>query len=271
MTRTSSSNFTGANSFPKADAATDPFLRQDIQQLAAAVDAHDHTTGKGVVVTTGAGQLPLDVPPTTPSAYDDEFTTGVAGKWTVPLTTAVGTTTSSLSGGWAKIKSSLPSGSVGRGPVGMRQSISAGSFQIMAKLAVLGGGTDARVGLFVARTANTQAHVWGMNRDQNLLVDAIGCASYSESVAWGAYDGYDSSGGGAASGFAVWYRIRYDATLSTLYWDYSTMGLEWVNWGSRASQSQPDRIGFAIYANTAFTFSEAMYAEWFRYLPNATF
>lgn len=53
MSRSTSTNFTGGNSFPKADAATDPFLRQDIQQLAAAVDGHDHTTGKGLAVTGG--------------------------------------------------------------------------------------------------------------------------------------------------------------------------------------------------------------------------
>lgn len=53
MTRTTSTNFTGANSFPKANAADDLFLRADIQDLAAAVDAHNHTMGKGVVISAG--------------------------------------------------------------------------------------------------------------------------------------------------------------------------------------------------------------------------
>jgi hypothetical protein len=54
VTRSTSTNFTGANSFTMADAPDDDFELEDIQQLAAAVDAHDHTTGKGAAVTAGS-------------------------------------------------------------------------------------------------------------------------------------------------------------------------------------------------------------------------
>jgi hypothetical protein len=54
MTRTTATNFTGVNQFPKADAATDLFKKEDVQVLALAVDAHDHTAGKGLPMTAGA-------------------------------------------------------------------------------------------------------------------------------------------------------------------------------------------------------------------------
>lgn len=51
MTRSVSTNF-GApgNSFPMADSGTDPFLKEDIQDLANAVDDHDHSAGRGLAV-----------------------------------------------------------------------------------------------------------------------------------------------------------------------------------------------------------------------------
>jgi hypothetical protein len=42
--------------FPRATAATDLFLKEDVQALAAAMSTHDHSTGKGVVL--GAASIP---------------------------------------------------------------------------------------------------------------------------------------------------------------------------------------------------------------------
>ena len=51
MSRTTSTNYgTPGTSFPKADASTDPFLKEDIQELADAVDDHDHSAGRGLAV-----------------------------------------------------------------------------------------------------------------------------------------------------------------------------------------------------------------------------
>lgn len=51
MTRSVSTNFgTPGTSYPLADAGTDPFLKEDVQDLAAAVDAHDHSAGRGLAV-----------------------------------------------------------------------------------------------------------------------------------------------------------------------------------------------------------------------------
>lgn len=62
MTRTISTNF-GApgTSFPKADAQGDPFLKEDVQDLAAAVDDHDHSAGRGLAVQrVGTGVVDED-------------------------------------------------------------------------------------------------------------------------------------------------------------------------------------------------------------------
>jgi hypothetical protein len=50
MARTVATNFTSTLQFPKATAATDLFKKEDVQTLAEAVDQHDHSAGKGVVV-----------------------------------------------------------------------------------------------------------------------------------------------------------------------------------------------------------------------------
>jgi hypothetical protein len=50
MARTVATNFTSTLQFPKATAATDLFKKEDVQTLAEAVDQHDHSSGKGVVV-----------------------------------------------------------------------------------------------------------------------------------------------------------------------------------------------------------------------------
>jgi hypothetical protein len=52
VARTTSSNYS-TPSFPIASVDADAFDANDVQQLAAAVNGHDHTTGKGVVITTG--------------------------------------------------------------------------------------------------------------------------------------------------------------------------------------------------------------------------
>lgn len=45
-------NYT-APTFSRATAATDSFKKEDVQNLAAAMSAHDHSTGKGLVIAAG--------------------------------------------------------------------------------------------------------------------------------------------------------------------------------------------------------------------------
>ena len=53
MSRSTSSNYSSP-SYPIANAATDAFHKEDVQQLAVALNGHDHTTGKGLGVTVSS-------------------------------------------------------------------------------------------------------------------------------------------------------------------------------------------------------------------------
>lgn len=50
MARTTATNFSGGLQFPYANAPADLFKKEDVQVLAQAVDQHDHSTGKGIVI-----------------------------------------------------------------------------------------------------------------------------------------------------------------------------------------------------------------------------
>lgn len=50
MSRTTAVNFAGGLQFPLANAATDLFKKEDVQTLALAVDGHDHSAGKGLIL-----------------------------------------------------------------------------------------------------------------------------------------------------------------------------------------------------------------------------
>jgi hypothetical protein len=54
MARSNATNFTGPLQFPYATAGTDIFRKEDVQTLAQAVDQHDHSAGKGLIVNTAA-------------------------------------------------------------------------------------------------------------------------------------------------------------------------------------------------------------------------
>jgi hypothetical protein len=51
MARTTATNFSGALQFPYATAGSDIFKKEDVQTLAQAVDQHNHTAGKGLVLS----------------------------------------------------------------------------------------------------------------------------------------------------------------------------------------------------------------------------
>jgi hypothetical protein len=54
MARLTATNFAGGLQFPYATAATDLFKKEDVQTMALAVDQHDHSSGKGLVLPAGA-------------------------------------------------------------------------------------------------------------------------------------------------------------------------------------------------------------------------
>jgi len=65
MARTTATNFSGGLQFPYATAATDLFKKEDVQTLALAVDGHDHSAGKGLVLAASA------IPPITSAMITD--------------------------------------------------------------------------------------------------------------------------------------------------------------------------------------------------------
>src|SRR5215471_7258890 len=54
MTRQNATNFSGTLQFPYANAPTDLFKKEDVQVLALATDQHDHSPGKGLILSPGA-------------------------------------------------------------------------------------------------------------------------------------------------------------------------------------------------------------------------
>jgi hypothetical protein len=65
MSRQNATNFAGALQFPYATAGTDIFKKEDVQTLAQAVDQHDHSAGKGLILPASA------IPPITSAMITD--------------------------------------------------------------------------------------------------------------------------------------------------------------------------------------------------------
>lgn len=212
--------------------------------------------------------LPIDVPPTSPHAKDDEFSApSLNARWTDPITSAA-TNTITFNGSHIVIESSTTGtgSSSKRGAFGIRQIAPSGSFTISAKITDGtgdGGTDDARTGVFVAITGG-KAHVFGRQSSVSRLANAIGVTTYSESTDWSTYDGFDAYDGTNPPGTA-WYRIKWDAAASTLSFYWSTSGVFWQLLTTRTGQSQPDRIGICIYANTANIGADhKLGCDWFR-------
>jgi hypothetical protein len=218
--------------------------------------------------------LPLDVPPASANAADDNFTGdsgessvgSLAGKWTNPL--------SSLSGlgldlqvydGYLFMRPLSSSARL----VGIRQNSPAGSFSVSAKVRMdypYALNTDTAFGIFVARTTGTKMHhagLWHQNGGQDIRV--LGSAGYSETADGGGYDGFVIDVANQFRQDWRWYKIDWNAGTGVMEFFYSADGVRWRSVGTRASQSQPDRIGIAYYSNSA-TIQNTMHGavEWFR-------
>lgn len=218
-------------------------------------------------------QLPLDVPPATPHALNDEFDgTALDVKWTDPATTTRTNTITVTNGALLLEPSDTGTGTVAsRGGYGIRQVAPTGSFSVWAKVVNYrsGGGAragDQRVGVFVADTVGGTANILGMAAASGRYYNANGIAAYSETADWGAVDVLDTYGtwSGAKPPF-VYYRIRWVAASTTLYFDVSTDGYGWVQVTSRGTQVQPTRVGLAIWGNNASIEADGVLAaEFFR-------
>jgi len=213
----------------------------------------------------------LDVLPTSPHSKDDEFSgSSLDAKWTNPIT-STRTNTLSISSGLLTFEPSetgIASTGV-RGAWGIRQDAPTGSFSISARIYLPrpanGNNDDARCGVFVANTSGSKAHVCGFQTSNNVPNDALG-ASYSEVSDWGAYDGWVVNGGAVVGPYiGMWYKITWDSSTSTIYFYSCFDGMEWGQFTSRGSQSQPDRIGVCGYSNSSSYYADRrIMVSWFR-------
>lgn len=245
------------------------------ETTAGVSSASSHASGATVVqVLTSGGLLALptgfalDVPPVTPSSYDDEFNgTTLGAGWTDPLTSASGqdnTTTVNAGAMWFE-PATTGTSSTGKRVFGIRKNSPSGSFTAWAKIHVASAlESDIRAGIFVADSGG-KAHVAGpFAQDNN--AGMIGVSTYSESSDWSGYDGF-LSGTSFTYGFyhPAWARLRWDSGSSTLYFDFSGDGVTWRNITSRGSLSQPDRMGICIYSNSGAIYANSvMGCSWFR-------
>lgn len=215
--------------------------------------------------SSGADPLPLDVPPTSAHAKDDEFSgSSLDGKWTSPLTSNSGNTVTNTVANKQLVM--VPNVS-GKRAFGIRQASPSGSFTVMAKL-VSGNisGSDLRMGLYVG-AAGGRGHIVGPFK-QDGQVAYIGVSTLSNTADWSAYDGTLTGFGSGVSSviLATWVRIKWDAGTSTMTFYWSQDGVKWKTGTSRGSMAQPDQMGLVIYFNGAGgpSADEFLACDWFR-------
>lgn len=235
------------------------------------------------IVNTGQGggsgggsssaELPFDIVPASPDADDDEFTgTSLDGAWTNPVTSAAGqTNTIVVANGWMVMEpATAGSSSTGKRVFGIRKVSPSGSFTVSAKITGNYTGSDLRPGIFVAKTGGG-GYICGPAFQDTLAAVSIGFSGYSESADWGSYDGVHLvTIGPSLVRHMGWYRIRYDAGASTVYFDYSINGVVWRQFSSRGSVTQRDRMGIVLWSNGAtVNADEQLAVGWFRVIDGS--
>jgi hypothetical protein len=210
----------------------------------------------------GGSSYPLDIEPENTHAKSDEFNEdGVLdAKWT----SGFKATTKTVAHSWLTI---TPNGSGFAHKI--YQVAPTGDFAISLKSSWPSGIplTDTRPGLFVAKTAQTKALVGGLGISGGPSKAMwIEHSNYSEVADWGAYNGgFSGNLGGTYAGGPIWHRMRWVSASSTVFIDWSADGVTWYAGSSRASWSQPDRIGIVIENNSGNTSVNDSYnIDWFR-------
>jgi hypothetical protein len=241
-------------------------------------------TGAGATKTitipgggSGGDPFPINVAPGSAHGSDDEFSdtgSAVPGGWTEITTSQTG---AYVEGGGVLLfePSGAGTASTGsRGAFGIRKNSPTGSFTISARLAdrYLTLNDNARVGIFVARTTGTVFHHVGHvgAATSSTVASTIRGTSYSESADWGAYDGVntvDFNPTGRQLFAGLWYRIVWNSGAGSIAFYFSMDGLAWeiIPASTITGQSQPDRMGVAIYSNsTDIRANHGIAVDWFR-------
>ena len=203
--------------------------------------------------------FPIDTPPGTAHAKDDEFTgSSLDVKWTNPTTSAVAACPVTVANGVLR----LDTPASGIRVAGIRQAAPTGSFTVSASVMYTDTYTfDIRLGVFVG-VAGGKGHVCGPF-PQDLQSGFIGVTTISNTLAWSSYDGTLTvhNPGDSRQGR---YRIRWISGTSTLGFDWWN-GVAWHQIGTRTGMTQPDQIGLCIYGNGNIgAATPKMYVDWFR-------
>jgi len=241
----------------------------------AGVTASGTGATKTINVPGGSGgtTLPLDVAPGSASSWDDEFPgSSLDAKWTNPIT-STRTNTLSVANGWLQFEpSETGTGSTGvRGAWGIRQNAPTGSFRVKAKIASGSSGAgvdDSRVGIFVARSADSDAWILGMQTSAVRVVN-LNDPVYSQTADWGANQVTDTNvpmaSDSTLGNSGTWYRLDYDSVADTLDAYWSTNGVFWRSLATISSVLQLDRIGIAMWGSVADVRADHQAGcDWFR-------
>ena len=182
-------------------------------------------TGLEFQGATGAGPFDVDLPPSTPSAYDDEFDDGtLAAAWAevdpdskLTVAEAGGVLTLTMDQAyWLTYVS---------GPVGVSRPAPSGDFQVVTKVRLHQTGSNTTWG-YVLLTFPTAGLLAGVSVDQSATFRHIELGVKDDP------DGYFSSIDPAtdASGAVdewMYLRLRYDSVNKILALDYGADGLTW--------------------------------------------
>lgn len=219
------------------------------------------------------GVWPLDIPPTSPHAKDDEFTgNSLDAKWTNPITSAAGCNlTLAVSNGWVLFEpATAGTSSTGKlGAFGIRQVSPTGSFTISAKIEdLLTESSDNSVaGIWVGIGGN-RAWVLGYNTSSPAIAYALEASTYSEAAEWGAYTAGTNTSVALATTTTrngKWYRIKYEAGTTTLSFYYSPNGVDWKLLTTATGVAQPTRMGLGIWSSAANVLAHRQLGcGWFR-------
>ncbi len=224
---------------------------------------------------SGSSDNPLDVVPSSPSVFDDEFDgASLDPKWTSPAVTANALANVVADG---RLIIAPNNYALNARLYGIYQIETGGaSFKIWSKISSPAAGTDTYNGLIVGATGG-KGHVFGIgpNGASSFLAN-MGASTYGEGASdWSGFDGYNNTFNPTNFGprDIAYVRLRWNSATSTLFFDYSTDGDQWFNWTSRGGLTQPNRIGLGMYAqgNPTWATGVRLNARFFRYEANANF
>ena len=203
-----------------------------------------------------------DAPPSSPSAYDDEFTAGsLGGIWSTWDPSSSHTITVDTTRRMLKI---VQTGNAGTRWGGIYQAVPASEFAIIAKVSLLNqnGASGYAMGVFVSENISSSPTTADFRTCDLANNDT---ASNIFTRTWSAYNG-SSSASTNRQYLANYLRIRCNGTSCKS--DYSLDGIGWVQFASVTLGFTPTHMGIALNASDN-TLEATGYCDFFRVASGA--